>query len=91
MTANQLKEQLEQLGVSHAAVLPVEQIPFDRELRGMCEANRCGAYGKNWMCPPYCGEIDELIARAKSYKTAVVFQNIYHTVLFQSNDHPKTS
>ncbi|MGI5896975.1 MAG: DUF2284 domain-containing protein [Oscillospiraceae bacterium] len=78
MTANQLKEKLEQLGVSHAAVLPVKQIPFDRELRGMCEANRCGAYGKNWMCPPYCGEIDELIAHAKSYKTAVVFQNIYH-------------
>lgn len=77
LTANELKQKLEERGVSHAAVLPVEQIAFDRELRAGCEVNRCGAYGKNWTCPPLCGEIDTLIARAKTYKTAVVFQNIY--------------
>ncbi len=75
--ANQLKEKLEALGVSHAAVIPVSNIPFDRRLRESCEANRCGAYGTNWACPPLCGEIDELIAQAKTYQTAVVFQNIY--------------
>ena len=64
--ANQLKEKLEALGVSHAAVIPVSNIPFDRRLRESCEANRCGAYGTNWACPPLCGEIDELITQAKT-------------------------
>lgn len=76
-TAESLKKKMEELGVSGAALLPVEQIPFDRELRKSCEANRCGIFGKNWACPPLVGGIDELIAEAKTYDTAVVFQDIY--------------
>lgn len=72
-----LKEKMEQLGVSRAELLPVKEITFDRELRKSCEANRCGLFGKNWTCPPLCGGVDEMIAEANTYRTAVVFQNIY--------------
>ena len=75
--AAMVKEEMERLGVTSAAVIPVEAIPFDRELRKSCEANRCGIYGKNWACPPLVGGIDELIAQAKGYDTAVVFQDGY--------------
>jgi len=68
---------MEREGVSHTAVISTDQIPFDPELRKMCEVNRCGAYGTNWACPPLVGTVDELIEKAKTYSSAVVFQNIY--------------
>ena len=63
-------------GATGAAIVPVEKIPFDRNFRSACEKNVCGRYGKNWMCPPDVGDIDEMISRAKSYKYAIVFQSI---------------
>lgn len=64
------------LGAFRAGTIPVEQIPFDATLRKACEANYCGNYGRNWMCPPDIGDIDELIARARQYKVALVFQTV---------------
>lgn len=75
--ADCVKKAMEELGVTSAAILPVDQIPFDPELRKSCEANRCGIYGKNWACPPLVGEVNALIARAQEYSTAVVFQDVY--------------
>jgi len=76
-TAYKLKEEIELLGVTAAALLPVSDIPFDPELRKSCEANRCGIYGKNWACPPLVGTVEELIEKAKTYDTALVFENVY--------------
>ena len=75
--AYKLKEEIEKLGVAGAALLPVSEIPFDPELRKSCEMNRCGIYGKNWACPPLVGPVEELIATAKTYDTALVFENVY--------------
>jgi len=63
-------------GAAGAAVIPVEQIPFEREFRDACEKNICGKYGTNWMCPPDVGDIDEMISQAKAYSHALVFQSI---------------
>jgi predicted metal-binding protein len=67
---------IQTLNVQNVAAIPVEKIVFDRAFRSLCEANSCGVYGKNWMCPPCVGEIDPLIARAKGYLVAVVYQTI---------------
>ena len=48
-----------------------------RELREFCKRNACGRYGKNYTCPPLVGEADMLIAKAQSFPTAVILQNIY--------------
>ena len=71
-----LAEQATALGAHRASVIPVESIPFDAGLRKACEANYCGNYGKNWTCPPDVGPIDELIAQAKAYQYALVFQTV---------------
>ena len=76
-TEELLLQKMNEIGVTAAAVLPTEKIPFDPELRKSCEVNRCGAYGKNWACPPLVGPVEELIASAKTYRVAVVFQNVY--------------
>lgn len=63
-------------GASHVADIELKDILFDPELRKSCEVNACGSYGRNWMCPPYCGEIEDCIAKAGSYTKALVIQYI---------------
>lgn len=63
-------------GADRAAVIDTARIPFDKGLRAYCAANACGCYDKNWACPPGVGEPDEVIARAKGYRRALVFQAV---------------
>lgn len=63
-------------GADNAAVADVMRIPFRREFRAACEQNTCGKYGTCWMCPPDAGDVDDLIARAKGYRHALIFQSI---------------
>ena len=53
-------------------VAPHER-PFSAEVRGMCEANRCGKYGTSWSCPPGCGDWDVLRDEFHACKAAFVF------------------
>ena len=76
MKAQDLISYLQTQNVQNVATISVSEIPFDPAFRPLCEANACGVYGKNWMCPPHVGAIDDLIAHAKTYETAVVFQTI---------------
>ncbi|MEG1427009.1 MAG: DUF2284 domain-containing protein, partial [Oscillospiraceae bacterium] len=76
MTLENMREKVLELGASHAAVIDVGEIVFDTAFRDACARNACGKFGKSWMCPPNVGEINQLIAEAKSYKSALVFQLI---------------
>ena len=60
------------------AFAPIEtrDIRFDPAFRADCERNVCGYYGACWMCPPDVGDIETLIARAKSFEHAIVFQTV---------------
>ncbi len=73
---NELPELATSLGAFKASAISVDQISFDATLRKACEVNYCGNYGKNWMCPPDIGGIDDLIESAKRYKYALVFQTV---------------
>lgn len=64
-------------GAAHASIVDAAVVPFDKALRSYCVANACGNYGKNYACPPQVGEPDMLIARAKAYGRALVFQTIW--------------
>lgn len=64
------------LGAYKVGTVQVEDIDFEPDFRKMCESNACGMYGRSWMCPPDIGPVDELIARAKTYRWAVVFQTV---------------
>ncbi len=63
-------------GAYKAGVVTTDKIPFDENLRSYCEVNHCGNYGKNYACPPSVGEGKKLIAKAKKYKKALVFQTV---------------
>ena len=71
-----LIEKLLQWGAYKAAIVDVADIEFDRRFREQCASNACGCYGKNHMCPPDVGDIDELIDRAKRFDKALVYQTV---------------
>lgn len=77
MDKQALAEEMKKRGVYDAAFIPVEKIPFDPELRKSCNPKRCQGFGKNWGCPPAVGEINTLIANAKSYDSALVYQTVH--------------
>lgn len=64
------------LGADRAGVVDVDAVGFEPAFRKLCESNACGMYGKSWMCPPDIGPVDGLIAQAKRFRWAVVFQTV---------------
>ena len=65
------------LGASKAEEISIEKLTFSPELRILCEQNSCGRFAGNYTCPPCIGNVEELIAKVKSFKHAVIWQNIY--------------
>lgn len=63
-------------GAAKATVIPQEKIVLSSVFREICEKNSCGAFGKCWMCPPDVGEIDELMAKVRSYSHGLLYQTI---------------
>lgn len=71
-----LKKALE-LGAYKASIIDAKKLVLDAYFREMCKANACGKYGKCYQCPPYVGEIEDLINHVRSYSYALVYQTVY--------------
>ena len=63
-------------GAFKSAIIPVSDIKTDTYFRDLCKANTCGNYGKNWTCPPFAGDIQELINKLRTYEWAMVYQTV---------------
>ncbi|MFZ2537422.1 MAG: DUF2284 domain-containing protein [Oscillospiraceae bacterium] len=74
--AIQLCDKFSQFNES-VATISVSKIEFYPSLTALCEMNSCGAYGKNYTCPPLVGKIDDLIAKIKKFDTAIIFRAVY--------------
>lgn len=62
-------------GFSYAGELNVGTLEFMPEVREMCAADRCHKYGKCWTCPPGCGTLEEISARAARYRRGILVQS----------------
>ena len=65
------------VGAVKAEEVPVSKLEFQPELRELCSQNACGRYARNYTCPPYIGDVSKLIDELRTFKKAVVWQNIY--------------
>ena len=63
-----------EIGFEDACMLNMEALKPMKEVREMCSANRCRAYGKSWACPPGCGSIEQCESRIKGYDSGVLVQ-----------------
>ncbi len=69
-------EQALKLGFDHAVPLKMETLMPRDDVRQMCAANTCKAYGKNWTCPPYCGTLEECLKKMQSYSQGILLQTV---------------
>ena len=63
-------------GVKAAQYLPGSAVVTDPVFRKICEGNACGKYGRCYMCPPFIGPVEELMAQAKQYTHGVLYQTV---------------
>lgn len=61
-------------GFSHAAPLEMSSLVFREDVRDMCAADKCRSYAKCWSCPPACGSLETITARAAAYDSGVIVQ-----------------
>lgn len=64
------------IGFSYAVPLDPGKLVARKDIRAMCAADRCGAYGKNHTCPPYCGSLEECSAKMHSYHRGILLQTV---------------
>lgn len=76
MNEEQLIKTALDCGATNAVIIDQDSIVLNAEFRSMCEANRCGAYGKCYICPPDVGPIDELMRKIRSYDKGLFYQLI---------------
>lgn len=61
----------------HSKAIPVSGIPFDSEVRRLCEQNMCGNYGKSWTCPPAIDTIEKLQSQLSCFDRCLIFYKVY--------------
>ena len=64
-------------GATKAVYITQDEIVLSEDFRRICESNQCGGYGRCWMCPPFIGEIDNLMDTVRSYPRAILYQTIH--------------
>lgn len=75
MTDQQLLELAEGCGFDHVGMLNVPALKFEPAVRDMCAADKCRSYGRSWVCPPYCGTLEEFAAKAAAYHRGIIVQS----------------
>ena len=61
-----------------AAPLDPRSLTAREDVRAMCAQDKCGAYGRNWTCPPHCGTLEQCQARMRSCKEGILLQTVGH-------------
>jgi predicted metal-binding protein len=63
-------------GFDHAVALDISTLTPRQDVRDMCRADTCRAYGKNWTCPPHCGTLEECAEKMQGYSRGLLLQTI---------------
>lgn len=65
-----------EMGFDAAVFMDPQNLAAREDVRAMCAADKCGAYGKNWTCPPAVGTLEECQARMGQYKRGILLQTV---------------
>ncbi len=63
-------------GFDHAVPLNIATLAPRPDVRDMCRADTCRAYGKNWTCPPHCGDLPACAEKMHSYRYGLLLQTV---------------
>jgi len=65
-----------ELGFTAALPLDAATLQPRADIRAMCAADKCRAYGKNWTCPPHCGSLAQCEQRLRGYREGILLQTV---------------
>lgn len=71
-------EEARKLGFDVAVELDPQQLVAREDVRAMCREDRCGAYNKNWTCPPVIGSVEQCQQQMRQYKRGILLQTVGH-------------
>lgn len=69
-------EKAKELGFDTAAPLAPATLVAREAVRDMCAADRCKAYGRNWTCPPACGDLAQCQEKMGKYQRGILLQTV---------------
>ena len=64
-----------EVGFSQCAAVNMDALEPLKAVRDMCEADRCGRYGKSWSCLPACGTLEQARAQIQRYSQGILVQS----------------
>ena len=71
-------EKAKELGFDAAVPIEPKTLESKEDVRAMCAADKCGAYGKNWTCPPAIGTVEACQQKMRGYQKGILLQSIGH-------------
>lgn len=71
-------EKAKEAGFDAAVPMDPKKLEAREDVRSMCAADKCGAYNRNWTCPPACGTVEECQQRMQKYENGILLQSIGH-------------
>jgi predicted metal-binding protein len=74
-----------QLGIETCLEFSPGLLVPEQRIRELCSEDKCGNYGKNYMCPPHIGSLEETKARLQKFQHGVLLQ--YSRSLDVRNDN----
>ena len=72
----QILELIQDSGFATVASFDATELELRPEVRDMCAADKCHAFGRSWMCPPACGSLEHYQQLFKRYQTGYLFQTV---------------
>lgn len=78
-----LNDEITYVGLFDLSATP---LPCTEGIRAKCECNTCGSYGRNWMCPPAVGTVDDCNRMISRYSRFLLFRSEYHVVDWDDAD-----
>ena len=69
-------ETAREIGFDEAFPLDMTTLQPRADVRSMCAADKCGAYGRNWTCPPHCGTLEECATKISGYSRGILLQTV---------------
>lgn len=71
-------EKAKEIGFDEVFPLDPGKLTVREDVRAMCADDKCGAYGKNWMCPPACGTLEDCQKQLANYSRGILLQTVGH-------------
>lgn len=90
----QLQKKILEHGFIEAVEVPMQDIAITQDVRNACEQNSCGQIGKNHMCPPNVGDLENFRQWLQKYENGILFSQVfplktrddYHRMMEYGND-----